>query len=95
MSLDELRLLLPDWFLQPRRRPELAMAAVVAECDLPGVGTRRVEGLVRTLVIERLSKSPWATACPALTSTLRGPAVRADRDWAEPRIRNLRVSLVR
>jgi transposase-like protein len=31
--------------------------AVVAECYVRGVSTRRVEGLVRTLGIERLSKS--------------------------------------
>ena len=47
----------PDWLLQPRRRAERAMVAVVAECYLRGVSTRRVEGLVKTLGIERLSKS--------------------------------------
>jgi transposase-like protein len=33
------------------------MVAVVAECYLRGVSTHRVESLVRTLGIERLSKS--------------------------------------
>ena len=47
----------PDWLLQPRRRSERALVAVVAECYLRGVSTRRVEGLVQTLGIERLSKS--------------------------------------
>ena len=47
----------PDWLLEPRRRAERAMVAVVAECYLRGVSTRRVEGLVKTLGIERLSKS--------------------------------------
>ncbi|MHB8510445.1 MAG: transposase, partial [Candidatus Dormibacteria bacterium] len=47
----------PDWLLVPRRRAERAMVAVVAECYLRGVSTRRVEGLVKTLGIERLSKS--------------------------------------
>jgi putative transposase len=47
----------PDWLLEPRRRSERALVAVVAECYLRGVSTRRVEGLVQTLGIERLSKS--------------------------------------
>jgi transposase-like protein len=48
----------PDWLLEPRRRGERALVAVVAECYLRGVSTRRVEGLVATLGIQSLSKSP-------------------------------------
>ena len=47
----------PDWLLEPRRRGERALVAVVAECYLRGVSTRRVEGLVATLGIQSLSKS--------------------------------------
>lgn len=47
----------PDWLLEQRRRSERALVAVVAECYVRGVSTRRVEGLVQTLGIERLSKS--------------------------------------
>jgi transposase-like protein len=47
----------PDWLLDPRRRPEKALVAVVAECYVRGVSTRRVDGLVKTLGIESLSKS--------------------------------------
>jgi putative transposase len=47
----------PEWLLEPRRRAERAFVQVVAECYVRGVSTRRVEGLVRTLGIERLSKS--------------------------------------
>src|SRR5919201_6952149 len=47
----------PDWLLEPRRRTERALVAVVAECYVRGVSTRRVEGLVQTLGIEGLSKS--------------------------------------
>jgi len=47
----------PDWLLEPRRRAERALTQVVAECYVRGVSTRRVEGLVRTLGIEHLSKS--------------------------------------
>jgi transposase-like protein len=47
----------PDWLLEPRRRAERAFVQVVAECYVRGVSTRRVEGLVRHLGIERISKS--------------------------------------
>jgi putative transposase len=47
----------PGWLLEPRRRAERALVAVVAECYVRGVSTRRVEGLVQTLGIEGLSKS--------------------------------------
>ncbi len=47
----------PDWLLEPRRRAERALVAVVAQCYLEGVSTRRVEDVARALGIERLSKS--------------------------------------
>jgi transposase-like protein len=47
----------PDWLLEPRRRAERALVAVMAECYVRGVSTRRVEGLVQTLGIEGISKS--------------------------------------
>jgi putative transposase len=47
----------PDWLLEPRRRAEQAFVQVVAECYVRGVSTRRVEGLVAQLGIERISKS--------------------------------------
>ena len=47
----------PDWLLEPRRRTERALVAVVAECYVRGVSTRRVEGLVETLGIQSLSRS--------------------------------------
>ena len=47
----------PDWLLERRRRAERALVAVVAECYVKGVSTRRVDGLVRTLGIEHLSRS--------------------------------------
>src|ERR671934_280612 len=45
------------WLLAPRRRAERALVAVVAECYVRGVSTRRVEGLMATLGIQSLSKS--------------------------------------
>src|SRR3989454_2699721 len=47
----------PEWLLEPRRRAERALVQVVAECYVRGVSTRRVEGLVAHLGIERMSKS--------------------------------------
>jgi putative transposase len=47
----------PDWLLEPRRRAERAFIQVVCESYVRGVSTRRIEGLVRTLGIERISKS--------------------------------------
>src|SRR6266498_2338083 len=47
----------PSWFLEPRRRAERALVAVVAECYVKGVSTRRVDGLIKTLGIEGISKS--------------------------------------
>jgi putative transposase len=47
----------PDWLLQPRRRAEQALVAVIADAYLGGVSTRRVEKLVQQLGIDRLSKS--------------------------------------
>jgi putative transposase len=47
----------PDWLLERQRRAERALVAVVAECYVKGVSTRRVDGLVKTLGIEGISKS--------------------------------------
>jgi transposase-like protein len=47
----------PDWLLQRRRRAEAALVTVVATSYLLGVSTRRMEKLVSTLGIDRLSKS--------------------------------------
>jgi transposase-like protein len=47
----------PDWLLEHRRRAEAALVSVVATSYLLGVSTRRMEKLVGTLGIDRLSKS--------------------------------------
>jgi putative transposase len=47
----------PDWLLERRRRAERALVSVVCECYVRGVSTRRVDGLVKTLGIEHISKS--------------------------------------
>jgi len=40
-----------------QRSAERALVAVIAECYVRGVSTRRVEGLVKTLGIEGISRS--------------------------------------
>ena len=47
----------PDWLLERRRRAEAALVTVVATSYLLGVSTRRMEKLVETLGVTRLSKS--------------------------------------
>jgi transposase-like protein len=47
----------PDWLLERRRRAEAALTSVVAACYLLGVSTRRMEKLVESLGITRLSRS--------------------------------------
>ena len=47
----------PDWLLERRRRAEAALVSVVATSYLLGVSTRRMERLVATLGVDRLSKS--------------------------------------
>lgn len=47
----------PDWLLEPRRRSEKALLAVVAEAYVLGVSTRRVERLMETLGLTGISKS--------------------------------------
>lgn len=47
----------PEWLLERRKRAESALITVVADCYLAGVSTRRMDKLVKTLGINRLSKS--------------------------------------
>jgi putative transposase len=56
----------PSGLLGPRRRAERAMVTVIAPADLAGVSTRRVEGLVQTLGIARLSKAQVAVMAKSL-----------------------------
>ncbi len=61
--------------LEPRRRAERALLAVVQEAYLNGVSTRRVDDLVRALGIDGISKSEVSRMCAALDAeveTFRG-----------------------
>jgi putative transposase len=46
----------PDWLLERRKRAERALTSVVATCYLLGVSTRRMERLVESLGVTKLSK---------------------------------------
>jgi putative transposase len=52
--------------LEPRKRAERALVAVVQEAYVQGVSTRRVDELVRALGIEGLSKSQVSRLCQEL-----------------------------
>jgi transposase-like protein len=47
----------PDWLLEPRRRAERALVAVIAQCYLEGVSTRRVDDIAQAMGITSLSRS--------------------------------------
>ena len=52
-------------FLEPRRRSEQALLAVIQQCYVGGVSTRRVDQLVESLGL-RVSKSEVSRICQAL-----------------------------
>ncbi len=60
----------PDWLLDHRRRAERALVAVIAECYVKGVSTRRVDGLVKTLGIEGISKSQVSEMAKSLDESV-------------------------
>jgi transposase-like protein len=47
----------PDWLLEPRRRAERALVAVIQEAYVKGVSTRKVDDLVRAMGASGISKS--------------------------------------
>jgi glycosyltransferase involved in cell wall biosynthesis len=72
----------PGWLLVRRRRAERALIAVVSECYVRGVSTRRVDGLVKTLGIEGISKSQVSEMAKSLDEEVAafpaaGPWTRA------------------
>lgn len=62
----------PDWLLEHRRRAERALVAVVADCCLAGVSTRRVDKLVGTLGIEGISASQVSELARSLDEVVEG-----------------------
>ncbi|HET8776402.1 MAG TPA: IS256 family transposase [Candidatus Limnocylindria bacterium] len=70
--------------LEPRRRAERALLAVVQEAYVQGVSTRRVDDLVRALGIEGISKSEVSRICAALDSEVRAFRSRPLGEVAHP-----------
>jgi putative transposase len=58
-------------FLEPRRRSEQALVAVVSEAYVNGVSTRKVERLVAQLGIESMSRSMVSRLCSVLDEQVR------------------------
>src|SRR5690349_17315532 len=56
---------LPSW-LEPRKRAEQALVAVVREAYVQGVSTRKVDDLVRALGLDGISKSQVSRLCETL-----------------------------
>src|SRR5918912_1215071 len=55
----------PSW-LEPRRRAEQALVAVITEAYVQGVSTRKVEALIQSLGIAGISKSEVSRLCASL-----------------------------
>jgi len=70
--------------LEPRRRAERALLAVVQEAYVSGVSTRRVDDLVRTLGIEGISKSEVSRICAALDAEVEAFRARPLSDTGYP-----------
>lgn len=63
--------------LQPRRRAEHALAAVVQEAYVHGVSTRKVDDLVKALGIDGISKSEVSRICAELDTVVTAFRTRA------------------
>jgi putative transposase len=63
-------------FLEPRRRSEEALFAVIAEAYVKGVSTRKVEELAEALGIESISKSEVSRICARLDMTVEAFRMR-------------------
>ncbi len=70
--------------LEPRRRAERALLAVVQEAYVSGVSTRRVDDLVRALGIEGISKSEVSRICAALDAEVEAFRSRSLEGEAYP-----------
>jgi putative transposase len=82
--------------LQPRRRAEHALLAVVQEAYVHGVSTRKVDDLVRALGIDGLSKSEVSRICgeldTAVTAFRMRPLVEEHRYlWVDATYLKVRV----
>jgi transposase-like protein len=63
--------------LEPRRRAERALVAVIQEAYIQGVSTRRVDALVKALGMEGISKSQVSRLCQSLDQEVERFRTRA------------------
>jgi putative transposase len=70
--------------LEPRRRAERALVAVVQEAYVQGVSTRRVDELVQTLGLAGISKSQVSLLCAELDAEVERFRSRSLGDTAYP-----------
>jgi transposase-like protein len=82
--------------LQPRRRAEHALLAVVQEAYVHGVSTRKVDDLVKALGIDGISKSEVSRICAGLDTTVAAfrtrPLTTAHRYlWVDATYQKVRV----
>jgi putative transposase len=66
--------------LEPRRRAEKALHAVVVEAYVKGISTRKVDDLVKALGIDGISKSEVSRICKALDAEVEAFRSRAIDD---------------
>jgi transposase-like protein len=66
----------PDWLLENRRRAERALTAVIAECYVKGVSTRRVDGIVKALGIDGISSSQVSRMAKSLDAEVEAFRLR-------------------
>src|SRR5437764_12373973 len=67
--------------LEPRRRGERTLVAVVQEAYINGVSTRRVDDLVKALGINGISKSQVSRLCQALDTEVERFRTRKLEGW--------------
>src|SRR5438477_3393771 len=63
--------------LEPRRRAEKALHAVIVEAYVKGVSTRKVDDLVRALGMDGISKSEVSRICKALDEDVKAFLARS------------------
>jgi transposase-like protein len=71
-------------FLEPRRLAEKALTAVIQEAYVHGIPTRSVDGLVRAMGLEGVSKSQVSRLCAEIDERVRdflGRPIEGDRPY--------------
>ena len=70
--------------LEPRRRSERALLAVIQQAYVEGVSTRRVDDLIQALGCEGISKSQVSRICQELDGVVQSFFGASTGQWAVP-----------